>query len=490
MATLSPMRAAVPLLEGLLSINRGKVRDTYELGNGLLLIVVTNAISIFDFVLNAMVDQKGYVLNMFSHFWFTKLMQKGYVTHFVAAGAAIDQYLPLHLRGNPDLQMRAMVVRKLNMAPVEFVYRNFFSRASKSFAEYPSVRTICGHELPLGLQDGDRLPITLDTPTTKAASGPDEPLDADKTRAQYSVPTGIGLSAFKWVSEYLEKRGLILADTKMEMDRDGMIGDEVFTPDSSRFWDLAAWKKTRKEIVRKAPPPLDKQLVRAFGIEHGINKLNANDPEDIARAHTLEIPALLLRATTQTLRYILWRSTGKTLEQYAATELGITLPVKKKRVAILLGSDSDLPTVRSTIKAALRRNVFEALDVHVISCHRNPAEIEAFAACNCNAADVVIAAGSKAFALPGVLDALLRSKKIEIPVIGVALGKVGSKSRLAAELSISELPGEPVIMNEMVGRPYSGAGGLESALNRVATGELPPPKILAKKPVVLNIHLI
>ncbi|HEV3244977.1 MAG TPA: phosphoribosylaminoimidazolesuccinocarboxamide synthase, partial [Candidatus Paceibacterota bacterium] len=268
MPNLSPARAGVPILSELPLLHRGKVRDTYDLGDGYLLVVATDAISIFDFVLNALIPQKGAVLTLMSYFWFMLLREHDITTHFVAAGRQIDDFLPRHLRGNPDLQCRAMVVRRLEMAPVEFIARGYFLTSSSSLRAYPGNRMICGHELPEGLEDGDRLPRIIDTPTTKAEVGHDLPLDASEIRAKYPRHTQIFLEAFSLISDHALSRNIILADTKMELGRlphgAVVLGDEVGTPDSSRFWDLHGWHLGTQVSPHKSPPPFDKQLVRQF----------------------------------------------------------------------------------------------------------------------------------------------------------------------------------------------------------------------------------
>ncbi|MDP3645800.1 MAG: phosphoribosylaminoimidazolesuccinocarboxamide synthase [bacterium] len=495
MTKLPPARSAVPLLEDLKCVHRGKVRDTYDLGRGLLLVVATDAISIFDFVLNALVPQKGAVLAMMSVFWFRYLERCGFRTHLVAAGADIDQYVPEHLRGNADLQCRAIVAKRLAMIPVEFIARGYFVKSSSSFAGYPANRTICGHELPEGLQDGDEFPSFIDTPTTKAEVGHDAALNAAQVRQQHSLATVEFLLAFGEISRYAREKGIIIADGKGELGEDEcgniFIGDEFGTPDCCRFWDAHAWQESQKAIKRTAPVPFDKQLVRAYGIEYGVNKRDPLNPDDVALAHGVALPNSLLKATTQTYRYIFWRLVGKTVEQYAHDELGVHVPFKKKKVAVVFGSESDIPPVLDTLKKFKEDPSFEELRVHVISCHRNPGVLENFALGRCQGADVVVAAGGKAFALAGVLDAWLHWYGSRVPVVGVALGGKGPDAQMAAiaaELSIMELPGQPVVM-KVDGDVYSGTQGFAEALEYVARGELPPPKVRQEKPALLDIDL-
>ena len=494
MAQLSPMRKSVPLLEGLKLMYRGKVRDTYEIDQEKALVVSTDGLSIFDFVLNALVPEKGMILTAMSHFWF-KFLRGALRTHFIAAGRKIDDYLPAELCGNTDLQSRAMVVRRLQMYPVEFIARGYLT--GSGLAEYKRSGTVCGHKLPpVGLQDGDKLPQILDTPTTKAEEGHDEALDAAAIRAMYPYETKALLDVFKLVASFAEKRGILFADTKLEFGFDGggqvALGDEVATPDSSRWWNHLTWLEGRKAEERRAPPPLDKQLVRAWGIEQGVNKFDPRSPEHVAQVHALMVPEHLIRATTQTYRYIFWRLFARTVENYFGCELGVSLPRKKKRVSIVFGSESDIKSMPIALhllddKYSLQDGFLEKPSVHVVSCHRNPVELDSFASSGCGGADVVIVAGGKAFALPGVLDALLESKGWNIPVIGVALGQAGTRAFEAAKFSIEELPDQPVVMDEINGGVYAGEEGLISALERISFGELPPPKPRTKKPAKFNI---
>lgn len=500
MARLSPARSAIPwcLLpvdNKLHLLYRGKVRDTYEIDEHKMLVVSSDGISIFDFVLDALIPEKGMILNAMSHFWFTLLECRGIKTHLIAAGVGIDSYLPAELRGNQDLQSRAMVVKRLRMQPIEFIARGYLT--GSAFTEYKKGGTVSGHLLPEGLQDGDKLPRVLDTPTTKAEEGHDELLVAETVRQRYPRETGKLFEIFHIIASHAHTKGILFADTKMEFGRDRfgevILADEVATPDSSRWWDRRTWLKSRTMAVPVAPPPLDKQLVRAFGIAQGVHRLDPLHADHEARVHCLTLPDELIRATIQTYRYIFWRLCSMTVEAYFHDKLGVALPRRKKRVALVFGSESDIESVAGVLSLMEHDMFLQELQgkpqVHIISCHRNPAELEAFAASGCEGADVVVAAGGKAFALPGVLDALLASKGKEIPVIGVALGEPNTRAFAAARLSIEELPGEPVIMDEVNERAYTGKEGLKMALERIAFGELPPRRVRSKKPAQLHIDL-
>lgn len=485
MANLSPARAGESLVEGLELFSRGKVRDTYSLPNNNLLVRATNGISIFDFVLNALIPGKGMILNAMNHFWLTYLAQFGFKTHLVTAGSDIDNYLPDFQRSNSFLQSTAIVVRKLSMVPVEFIARAVLTGSAVSC--YQKNLEVCGHKLPPGLQDGDALPYILDTPTTKAEVGHDENLLAESVRRQYPGQTYTLLQVFQIISQHAERCGIKLADTKIEFGEDGTIGDEVGTPDSSRFWEYSTWLDGRKvKDGRKAPPPYDKQLVRAWGIEQGINKLDPVNPDHVAKVHALKVPQDLIKRTTQVYRYIFWRLTGLTIDNYLRKKMGLDVPHRVKKITIICGSESDLLLVPDVIRRHFA-SAYGKLTVHVMSCHRNPSEVQNFVKEGCGGADVVIGVGSKALALPGVLDAWLYYYGKDIPVIGVALGEQGSRALEAAVLSIEELPSSPVLINELTGKCYQGQEGLWQAIDRVINGELLPQKPRVEKPVQMEV---
>lgn len=485
MAILSPARLNWPLLVGLKLMSRGKVRDTYDLGNGLLLVVATDAISIFDHVLNVLVPGKGISLTVMSVFWFRMLEKHGIGTHLVACGADIDEYLPPQHKDNIDLQSRAIVVKKCNMVDdTEFVLRGCLT--GSGLKEYLATGTVCGQRLPDGLQDGDELPYLFFTPTTKAAVGHDEAVSADARRQKYPDQVYRAVQIFQIAQEYAKRRGFLLADTKFEFAGDGMLADEVLTMDSSRWWDLRTWQEGRRLVTgRKAPPGFDKQLVREWGKGSGVDKLKPEDPEDVAKVHAMQVPPVLIDQTVQVYRYAPWRLIGMNRDQYLRNEMRVQVPQSPtKNVVIICGSETDLPCVTEACRSMFLRTHVRA---HTMSCHRNPKELMEFCQ-TVSGVDVIIGAGGKALALPGVIDAWLYRFGKNIPVVGVVFGESGSKALLAAELSIDELPGQPVIMDEISGRVYSGTQGLRDVLNRIECGELPPPKTRKIKPVQMDVY--
>ncbi len=482
-------------LPGLGLLHMGKVRNTYLIPDhpDLLLVVATDGISIFDFTLGNPILGKGMILNAMTHFWLTMLGQFGIRHHMIAAGADIDKYLPQPLKHNRMLQTQAMVVQALSIKDIEFIIRQCLT--GSGLKSYRESGTVNGHVLPLGLQDGDRLPFLLDTPTSKEKDGHDLPLPFDHTRQNCWEETFLALQIFQIISGHAESKGIVFADTKFEFghSQSGLVtlGDEVGTPDSSRFWDRAKWLAGRASHDRKSPTSLDKDLARRWGKEFGIPDLNPESEEDCRRVHQLVMPVDLVRSITQTYRYIFWRLTGQTIENYLF-KMGVSLPVRKiGRVALVLGSESDLKVITPEMINEARKRCATSLEieVHVVSCHRNPADLMDLARFGCRDAHVVIAAGGMALALPGVLDASLADNNHNIPVIGLALGEPHTESFEAARLSIKQIPGQPVVMDESLGEPYANVSGFDAILRRLVNGELPPPVVRTKKDAHFNMTL-
>lgn len=327
MATLSPMREAWPLVFTTRRhlTHRGKVRDSYDLENDLLLIVATDGVSIFDFVLNAVIPGKGRCLTAITHFWLTYLEKLGYPTHLVAAGREIDDFLPERLRSNPDLQSRAMVVNKLSMTPVEFVGRSIL--AGSAWKAYQSGKTVHGHTLEPGLCEGSALSPPLFTPTTKSEHGHDVPLDHRQVMREHPRETALFLEAHQELSRAFIERGLLLVDAKAELGarKYGLrcIGDEIGTPDASRIWDLAAYEHWKLGSTEKKPESLDKQYLRAWGIREGVDRLDPLSESDCALVHSLEVPIEVIMRTVEIYEYVGRRIIGISCEGYAHTYLGV-----------------------------------------------------------------------------------------------------------------------------------------------------------------------
>lgn len=236
----------------------GKVRDVYDLGDKLLM-VVTDRISAFDVILPCGVPDKGKVLNQLSLFWMDFLGMKN---HLITAN--VHEY-PVELQPyKEDLRGRSMLVKKVKMIEVECIARGYLT--GSGWKEYQKHGTVNGERLREGYQNASKLDAVLFTPTTKAAIGAhDEAIDYRQTEALVGAETAkllkdatIGL--YTKAADYALVHGVIIADTKFEfgMDSDGslILADEVLTPDSSRFWPKALYS------VGKNPPSLDKQFVR------------------------------------------------------------------------------------------------------------------------------------------------------------------------------------------------------------------------------------
>ena len=236
----------------------GKVRDVFDLGDRLLM-VVTDRISAFDVILPCGVPDKGKVLNQLSLFW---LEFFGVKNHLVTAD--VDEYPEALKPYADDLRGRSMLVKKVKMVEVECIARGYLT--GSGWKEYQKSGTVNGERLRAGYENASKLDEVLFTPTTKAAIGDhDEAIDFEQTKklvgdatAQALKDATIGL--YSKAADYARERGIIIADTKFEFgqDADGslILADEVLTPDSSRFWPAASYK------VGANPPSLDKQYVR------------------------------------------------------------------------------------------------------------------------------------------------------------------------------------------------------------------------------------
>ena len=236
----------------------GKVRDIFDLGDSLLM-VVTDRISAFDVILPCGVPDKGKVLNQFSLFWMDFL---GVENHLLTAN--VDEYPAVLKPYADDLRGRSMLVKKVEMLPVECIARGYLT--GSGWKEYKASQTVNGEKLRPGYENASRLDEVLFTPTTKAAIGDhDEAINYAQTVEIVGAETAKALKdatigLYSKAAEYARERGIIIADTKFEFGKGAngglVLADEVLTPDSSRFWPAASYK------VGSNPPSLDKQYVR------------------------------------------------------------------------------------------------------------------------------------------------------------------------------------------------------------------------------------
>ena len=242
----------MPKLADYRLVAAGKIRKLYEVDDDVLLLVASDRISAFDHVLPTTIPDKGRVLTGMSAFWFELL---GTAHHLISWA---DGRIPGEVRG------RAMLVRRLDMLPVECVARGYL--AGSGLADYRRTGAVCGIALPPGLEDGSKLPEPIFTPTTKADPGAhDENIDFDELRARIGAELAervrdATLSIYHGAASHARECGLILADTKFEFGLDSsgalVLADEVLTPDSSRYWPADGYAPGRPQ------PSFDKQYVR------------------------------------------------------------------------------------------------------------------------------------------------------------------------------------------------------------------------------------
>ena len=263
-------------------VGSGKVRELYALDDARLLLVASDRISTFDVVLPTEVPDKGRVLTGLSAFWFSR------TRHIVP-----NHLLELREDG------RSLVCRRLEMLPVEVVVRGYLS--GSGWKDYRATGAVCGHQLPAGLVESDRLPEPIVTPATKAASGHDENIDRAAAAAlvgaeRWAEVEHVALALYSFAAAHAEARGILLADTKFELGLDGhgrlVLGDEALTPDSSRFWPAASYAPGGPQ------PSYDKQYVRDYCESLGWDKTDPGPevPADVVagtRARYVEAFELL-----------------------------------------------------------------------------------------------------------------------------------------------------------------------------------------------------
>src|SRR5665647_225484 len=288
-------------IKSLPMINRGKVRDIYDLSADKMLLVTTDRLSAFDVVLPTPIVDKGAVLTEIANFWFDRL----------------KHIIPNHLTGidpntvvsdpaeKAQLGRRALVVKKLKPLPIEAIVRGYL--AGSGWKEYKANGSVCGIQLPAGLQEASRLPEPIFTPSSKAEMGThDENITLDKCaqllgKALADKVSKVSIQLYKEAAEYALTRGIIIADTKFEFGLDDggtlYLIDEVLTPDSSRFWLADQY------VVGKNPPSFDKQYVRDWLEASGWNK----------KAPGPELPADVAAKTSEKYHEAYKQLTGKIL---------------------------------------------------------------------------------------------------------------------------------------------------------------------------------
>ncbi len=284
-------------------IASGKVREIYDLGDDLLL-VASDRISTYDAVHPNPIPDKGAVLTAISTFWFEKTGSL-VPNHLVS----VTDRIPAGARG------RAMVVKKLKMLPVEAVVRGYL--AGSGWKDYQNSGSVSGVELPDGLRESDELPEPIFTPSTKADLGHDEAIDFEQAaemigdRELAERLRAVSVALYQYAADHARTRGIILADTKFEfgLDADGVltVGDEVCTPDSSRFWPADTYEPGRSQ------PSFDKQFARDWATSTGWDKLPPAP----------EIPADVVERTREKYIEAYERITGNSFADWIArTQVG------------------------------------------------------------------------------------------------------------------------------------------------------------------------
>jgi phosphoribosylaminoimidazole-succinocarboxamide synthase len=279
-------------------IASGKVREMYDLGDRILM-VASDRISTYDVVHPTPIPGKGAVLTGLSAFWFAKT---GHIVanHYLSGTDGVPE----------DVRGRAMVVKRLRMLPVECVVRGYIT--GSGWKDYQATGRVSGIELPPGLRESERLPTPIFTPSTKAEEGHDEAIDFDAAaeavgdRELMSRVRDVSVALYEFAAAHARERGVILADTKFEFGLDDagelVVGDEVLTPDSSRYWPADGYEPGRSQ------PSFDKQYVRDWASSSGWDK---TPPAP-------EIPADVVEGTKQRYEEAYERITGEPFADWLA----------------------------------------------------------------------------------------------------------------------------------------------------------------------------
>ena len=262
MSNTSPMPYSTDMLSMLHLIHQGKVRDSFYLDDDHMLIVASDRLSAFDVVLPNPVPGKGALLTQISNFWFqqTEHIIDNHLTGLSVSDVIADPSLA------ELLEQRSVIVKRLEPIPVEAIVRGYL--IGSGWTDYQETGAVCGIPLPAGLQQADKLPEVIFTPSTKATAG-DHDMNVDFETIVNAIGADLAnqirdasIKIYQFAADYALQRGIIIADTKFEfgLDANGKLYlmDEVLTPDSSRFWPLDSWQPG------SSPPSYDKQFVRDY----------------------------------------------------------------------------------------------------------------------------------------------------------------------------------------------------------------------------------
>lgn len=290
-------------LRNLLPLRQGKVRDIYDLGNELL-IVASDRISAFDYILRDQIPDKGKILNQISAFWFDKT--KSLIPNHVISTEMKN--FPEEIQNvSDDLEKRSMLVKKAEKFPIECIVRGYIT--GSGWKDYLKTGTVCSIVLPQGLQESEKLPEPLFTPSTKAEEGHDENISFDEMKKIVDPLLAekikrVSLELYSFAHDLLIGKDIILADTKFEFgmyDNEIILIDEIFTPDSSRFWDKNEYEPGTSQ------KSFDKQFVRDYLLSRGIHtKKNISGDDEI-----LHLPEEIIQRTREKYLQAFTKITGR-----------------------------------------------------------------------------------------------------------------------------------------------------------------------------------
>ena len=323
---------------GLPLIHEGKVRNTFQIDNDRLLIVATDRISIFDFVLNAEIPRKGEVLTALTHFWLTGPL-KEYKNHLIYSemGDHTNQAYDLQFYNLWDLPIeRCLVVQNLSglVWSFEMIYR--YHLGGSVYKKYLATGKAGGHELPRNLPQWSKLNEPIFTPSTKEEVGHDVNVDVDyffaemkkanKDEIAHEMANELARLYYEAYA-YAKERGILILDTKFEV-ADRIIIDEILTPDSSRFAEASDWEQAMKE--GRDPYFKDKQPVREWGKKiatpfgvTGIDKLKPENEEHISFVHGLVVSDEIIKDCAERYLWIFEKLTGESLDSYQKRAMGV-----------------------------------------------------------------------------------------------------------------------------------------------------------------------
>ena len=290
-------------LRDIFPLKQGKVRDIYDLGNELL-IIASDRISAFDHILQDEIPNKGKILNQISAYWFDHTAS--IIPNHIISTSVKD--FPKDIQDASDnIEKRSMLVKKADKFPIECIVRGYI--AGSGWKDYKNSGKVCGIELPEGLIESEKLPEPLFTPSTKPEEGHDENISYDEMKRLVDPLLAekikeISLQLYTFAHDILEKKNIILADTKFEFglfDNKIILIDEIFTPDSSRFWDKDEYEPGRSQ------KSYDKQFVRDYLLSKGIqHKKDISPGDDI-----LHLPKDIIKKTREKYMQAYTKITGQ-----------------------------------------------------------------------------------------------------------------------------------------------------------------------------------